>query len=464
MALWSGRFEAGPAEAVREFTESVSFDRRLYRHDIAGSKAHAGMLAAAGIIDETAARSIIEGLERIEKQIDAGQFVFTSELEDIHMHVEKALAEAVGDDGARLHTARSRNDQVALDIRLYLRDEIDQIVQGMRVFQTALVGQADGNAKVVMPGYTHLQRAQPVLFAHHLLAYVEMLERDIGRLEDCRTRLNVMPLGSGALAGATLPIKRDFVAKALGFPELTRNSLDAVADRDFACELLSALAIFAVHVSRLSEDIVLWTTAEFAFIELADAHCTGSSLMPQKKNPDVAELSRGKAARIIGDLMTLLTLLKGLPLAYNRDMQEDKEPVFDAVDTARKILSVYPGMITGMKPRKERMREAAADPYLMATDLAEELVRLGVPFRTAHHRVGSLVKWCTQNSRPLGALTLDEMRITIPEATTECVELFTPEQSVAKREITGGTGYHEVRRQIDFWKRTLATKSAKRAA
>ena len=456
MALWSGRFEGGPAESVREFTESVSFDKRLYRHDIAGSKAHAGMLAAAGIIDEAAARNIIDGLDRIEKKIDAGEFVFASELEDIHMHVEKALAESVGDDGARLHTARSRNDQVALDIRLYLRDEIDGIAAGIRSFQAALVRQADANATTVMPGYTHLQRAQPVLLAHHLLAYTEMLERDLGRLADCRKRMNVMPLGSGALAGATLPIRRDLVAKALDFPEITRNSLDAVSDRDFACELLSALAIFAIHVSRLSEDVILWSTAEFAFIELPDSHCTGSSLMPQKKNPDVAELSRGKTARIIGDLVSLLTLLKGLPMAYNRDMQEDKEPVFDAVDTVRKILSVYPSMIDGMRVREESMRQAAADPHLMATDLAEELVRLGVPFRTAHHRVGSLVKWCAQNKRPMDALTLEEMRVSIPEATPECLKLFSPEQSVGKREITGGTGYHEVRKQINLWKQTLS--------
>jgi len=456
MALWDGRFSTGPHRALTEFTESISFDQRLYKHDIAGSKAHAQMLGASGIIPQADAAKIIAGLDAIERQIDKGDFEFKAELEDIHMHIESALTAQIGEEGARLHTARSRNDQIALDIRLYLRDQIDLIASGLRDFQRALVHQAGLNATHILPGYTHLQRAQPVLFAHHLLAYVEMFDRDLGRLADCRKRLNVMPLGSGAIAGTTLPIDRALTAKLLDFPEITRNSMDAVADRDFACELLAALALFGTHVSRLSEDIVLWCSAEFAYVELADEFCTGSSLMPQKKNPDVAELSRGKAARVIGDLMALLTLVKGLPLTYNRDMQEDKEPIFDAVDTVRKILAVYPPMVQTMKARPENMLKAARDPALMATDLAEKLVALGVPFRTAHHRVGALVKWCKQTGKPLNGLTIEEMLSVIPEATPECLDLFSPEKSVTAREIPGATGFNEVRKQLDFWEKTLA--------
>ena len=456
MALWSGRFSDNPADAVSEFTESISYDKRLYKYDIMGSKAHVVMLASAGIIPEDTATQISDELSKIESRIESGDFEFTSALEDIHMHIENALIESLGDEGARLHTGRSRNDQVALDVRLYLRDEIDAIICGIRTLQSALVKQADQNIDAIMPGFTHLQHAQPVLFSHHLLAYVEMFERDVQRLVDCRKRVNVMPLGSGALAGSTLPLNRAKTAELLGFPEISQNSMDAVADRDFECEFLADTAIFAMHISRISEDLLLWASQEFGFAEFADAYCTGSSLMPQKKNPDIAELSRGKTARIYGDLTALLTLCKGLPLTYNRDLQEDKEPLFDAIDTVKKILSVFPGMIATMQINKDAMLCAASDPALMATDLAEELVKNGMPFKTAHHRVGALVKWCADNKRLLDSLSLDEMQISIPEAVESCLELFSPEKSVAKREITGATGPCEVRKQIDCWNGRLS--------
>ncbi|MDD5663941.1 MAG: argininosuccinate lyase [Victivallaceae bacterium] len=455
MAMWGGRFGSGTDKDMQDFSESISFDKRLYKYDIQGSKAHAAMLAAQGIIPQTTAQKIIEGLEIVQKNIESGDFTFCAELEDIHMHIEKALTESIGEDGARVHTARSRNDQVALDIRLYLRDEISLISNMIRDFQRAMLSQCEANPETIMPGFTHLQHAQPVLFAHHLLAYIEMFERDLGRLADCRKRLNLMPLGSGAIAGTTLPVNRETVCKLLNFDGITQNSMDAVADRDFAIELVAALAVFAMHVSRLSEDLILWCSQEFDFIEFDDAFTTGSSLMPQKKNPDVAELSRGKTARIYGDLTALLTLCKGLPLTYNRDLQEDKEPLFDAIDTVIKILKVYPPMIASMKIHPQRMLEAASDPSLMATDLADELVKLGMPFRTAHHRVGSLVKWCHDHGKGLNRLTLEEMRITIPEALDFFLELFDPAVSIAKREITGATGFKTVRSRIDYWLETL---------
>lgn len=455
MALWGGRFSSATDKELTGFSESVSFDKRLYKFDIAGSKAHSAMLAAAGIIPVDTAAKIAHELTEIEGRIDRGDFTFTAELEDIHMHIENALIEKLGNEGARVHTARSRNDQVALDIRLYLRDEITQIALMIKDMQRAMIGQADANDKVIMPGFTHLQHAQPVLFAHHLLAYVEMLQRDIDRLSDCRKRINVMPLGSGALAGTTLPINREFVREKLGFDAITANSMDAVADRDFAIELVSALAIFAMHISRLSEDLILWCSQEYNFIEFDDAFCTGSSLMPQKKNPDIAELSRGKTARVYGSLMALLTLCKGLPLTYNRDLQEDKEQIFDAIDTVKKILRVYPPMIASMTLKTDNMLSAASDPALMATDIAEKLVELGVPFRNAHHRVGAFVKWCRENNKALDKVSLDEMRVSVPEATAEFLELFSPESSVAKREVPGGTGFKTVRANIDLWMKRL---------
>lgn len=455
MALWSGRFNNETASAVSEFTESISYDQRLYKYDIMGSKAHVAALTSAGIIPETTCEKITAELSNIENSIEKGDFEFRSELEDIHMHIENALIEAIGDEGARLHTGRSRNDQVALDVRLYMRDKIDDIIEGIKVLQASLVEQADKNIEAILPGFTHLQHAQPVLFAHHLLAYVEMFDRDIQRMVDCRKRVDVMPLGAGALAGSTLPLDREKVAEILGFPKVTKNSMDSVADRDYQCEFLAASAIFAMHISRISEDMLLWASQEFGFVEFSDEYCTGSSLMPQKKNPDIAELSRGKTARIYGALTALLTLCKGLPLTYNRDLQEDKEPLFDTIDTIEKILSVFPGMIATMKIDKESMLSAASDPALMATDLAEELVRNGMPFRTAHHRVGALVKWCSEKSKQLNELTLAEMQISIPEAEKNCLELFSPEKSVSKREITGGTGPMQVKKQIASWQKLL---------
>lgn len=455
MALWGGRFSQGAAKSVQDFTESISFDKRLYKHDIMGSKAHAAMLGATGIIPKKSAEDIIARLDEVRKMIEEGKVRFDVALEDIHMHIETELIRLLGDEGARVHSARSRNDQVALDTRLYLRDEILEIIDGIRHLQHALLAQAEANKTTILPGFTHMQHAQPVLFAHHMLAYIEQFDRDIGRLTDCRTRLNVMPLGSGALAGSTLPIDREFVRKVLDFPACTRNSMDSVADRDFACELLSALAIFSMHISRLSEDIILWMSQEFQFIELSDAFCTGSSLMPQKKNPDIAEISRGKTGRMYGNLTAMLTICKGLPMTYNRDLQEDKEPLFDSIDTAKGILSVYPPMIETMKTKPERMLDAASDPGLMATDLAEALVRKGVPFRHAHHKVGALVKYCAENNKAMNALSLAEMQSVIPEADEAMLKLFSPVSAVTLRKSYGGTGYDQVASQIAFWEEKL---------
>ncbi|NOY76180.1 MAG: argininosuccinate lyase [Kiritimatiellaeota bacterium] len=456
MALWSSRFEEAPVDAVREFTESISFDKRLYKHDVAGSIAHSAMLAEVGIITRDDAAEIAVALREIEKEIESGEFPFSAELEDIHMHIENALIAKIGDTGARLHTGRSRNDQVALDIRLYMKSAAAEITGSLRALQASLIDLADRNSDVLMPGFTHLQHAQPVLFAHHILAYVEMFDRDASRLADCVSRFNASPLGSGALAGSTLPLDRAKTAELLGFDGTTSNSMDAVADRDFICEFISDIAIFAMHVSRLSEDVILWVSSEFGFAELSDAYCTGSSLMPQKKNPDVAELARGKSARIYGDLTAILTLCKGLPMTYNRDLQEDKVPLFDAIDTALDVLSVFPGMMATMTIHRERMREAVSDPALMATDVAEALVKDGMPFRNAHHRVGALVKWCAENAKKLNELTLEEMRETIPEARYEYMKLFSPDKSVAAREIRGATGPGEVRARLDEWKRKLS--------
>lgn len=464
MALWGGRFAADTDKDVAAFTESISFDRRLYKYDIMGSKAHAAMLAAQQIIPAETAQRIAVELDKIEKRIDCGDFVFSAALEDIHMHIESELIKALGDEGARVHTARSRNDQVALDIRLYLRDQTEEIATGLRSLQQALTDIADANFDAYLPGFTHMQHAQPVLLAHHLLAYVEMFQRDIARLQDCRKRINIMPLGSGAIAGTTLPINREFVRRQLGFDAMTRNSMDAVADRDFICELLGDLAIFAMHISRLAEDLILWCSQEFNFIEIGDAFCTGSSLMPQKKNPDIAEISRGKTGRIYGDLISLLTICKGLPLTYNRDLQEDKEPIFDAIDTVTMILKVFPPMIASITVKKERMAAAAADPALMATDVAEMLVRRGVPFRNAHHRVGSLVKWCRENGKGLDQVTLAEMQLTIPEADDAFLKLFSPQDSIAAREVYGATGPNQVRSQLEYWQQELSQQLKTQAA
>ena len=459
MALWGGRFAEQTQRSVQDFTQSISYDKRLYKHDIAGSMAHAAMLGAAGIIPKESADAICRKLAVLKRRIAEGKMEFKVELEDIHMHIETALTEALGPEGARVHTARSRNDQIALDIRLYLRDEIDDLMKEIRTLQTALVKKADEHKRTIMPGFTHMQHAQPVLLAHHLLAYVEMLARDAERLADARRRINVMPLGSGAIAGTTLPIDREFVRKRLKFPKMTRNSMDAVADRDFACELLAALSIFAMHISRLSEDLILWMSQEFSFVTFGDAFCTGSSLMPQKKNPDIAELSRGKTGRIYGDLTALLTICKGLPLTYNRDLQEDKEPLFDAIDTVHAILSVYPSMIDSMKVNKDAMLKAASDPGLMATDLAEALVRKGVPFRFAHHKVGALVKFAADHNKLLNELSLKEMKSVFPEADASMLKLFAPAHAIEGRDVYGATGFKQVAAQVDFWKKELRIPS-----
>lgn len=455
MALWGGRFAAETQKDVARYSESISFDKRLYKHDIAGSKAHVKMLAKQGIIPQSSADAIRAELDVILQKIESGDFKYDIALEDIHMHIESVLIASLGAEGARVHSGRSRNDQVALDIRLYLRDMIDELISGLRTMQQALVAKAAEEKETIMPGFTHLQHAQVVLFAHHLLAYTEMFDRDAERLADCRKRVNVMPLGSGAIAGSTLPLDREFVCKELEFSRVTRNSMDAVADRDFAIELVSALSIIAMHFSRLSEDMILWCSQEFDFIELSDAFCTGSSLMPQKKNPDVCELTRGKTARVYGALTALLTMCKGLPLTYNRDLQEDKVAIFDALDTVKLMLAVYPPMIDGMTVKRENMAKAASDPALMATDLAEKLVEMGVPFRDAHHRVGAFVKLCKDRSKQLNEVSLEEMQEAIPEATPEFLTMFDPVKSVEKRALVGGTGFAPVAEQIKYWKNLL---------
>ena len=450
-----GRFEESMSTLLRDYGESVSFDWRLYRHDIRGSIAHARALKTAGFLTEDEFSAIEQGLNQIGDEITKGEFQFSVDLEDIHMNIEKELTCRIGDAGAKLHTARSRNDQVATDIRLYLRDEIAGLQLGVRTLQRALVGLAEANESVIIPGYTHLQRAQPVPLAHHLLAYVEMLERDHGRLEDTAERMNELPLGSGALAASTLVLDREAVAKELGFSRITQNSLDGVSDRDFALELLAALAILGMHLSRLSEDVVLWTTAEFGFAKLSDRHATGSSLMPQKKNPDIAELTRGKTGRLYGNLFALLTVLKGLPMAYNRDLQEDKEAIFDSVDTARMALAVTAEMMAALKIDTARTAEAVADPFLLATDLAEELVRKGVPFRNAHDLVGKLAAESSKTGIPLDKLPKEFLQGLCPELLGDWSSLFDPARSLGARSAPGAPSLENVRLRLTHWRTFL---------
>ncbi len=446
--LWAGRFTQPTDAFVEEFTASINFDQRLYRYDILGSITHAGMLARQGIIAPEEAETIIRGLNDIQTEIEAGQFVFSVAREDIHMNIEARLIEKIGPVGGKLHTARSRNDQVALDVRLYLRDEVDAIAQSLRQLQSALLDQAEGNLEVIMPGYTHLQTAQPVLFAHHMLAYVEMLARDAGRLQDLRGRLNLMPLGAGALAGTTFSIDREWVSAQLGFAGVTRNSLDSVSDRDFALEFCSFAAIMMMHLSRLSEELILWSSADFAFIDLSDSFCTGSSIMPQKKNPDVPELVRGKTGRVYGNLVSLMTLMKSLPLAYNKDMQEDKEPLFDTIDTVRGSLKVFAAMIAEMTVKPEKMGIAAGRGYSTATDIADYLVRKGLPFRNAHEVVGKTVRYCIESGKDIPELTLDEFRQFSSDIGADIYDYVTVEASVNARKATGGTAREAVEREI----------------
>ena len=446
--LWGGRFTQPTDAFVEEFTASVGFDKRMYRQDILGSIAHACMLGKQGIIPRAEADTIVDGLERILAQIEEGRFNFSVGLEDIHMNVESRLSEITGEAGKRLHTGRSRNDQVALDIRLYLRDEIGEIVVFIRWLIDALLKQAEEHLDVIMPGFTHLQTAQPILFSHHMMAYVEMFKRDIGRMEDCLKRINVLPLGSGALAGTTFPIDREYVAEQLGFPSVSRNSLDSVSDRDFALEFLSASSVVMMHLSRLSEELILWSSSQFRFVELSDGFCTGSSIMPQKKNPDVPELVRGKTGRVYGNLMALLTVMKSLPLAYNKDMQEDKEPLFDTIDTVKGSLKVFAAMIKEMRIYPAAMRKAAGQGFSTATDVADYLVRKGAPFRDAHEAVGKAVAYCVENEMELADLSLTEWRLFSSRFEEDIFDLITVEASVSARNTPGGTARERVLSEI----------------
>ena len=445
---WGGRFNQETEKSVEAFTESISFDRRLYKYDIWGSMAHAKMLGKCGIILKKEANQIVKGLKEIGKEIENGKFPFKTELEDIHMNIEKRLAHKIGDAAGKLHTARSRNDQVALDIRLYLRDEILEIIQDLEKLKNTLVNMAEKNIDAIMPGYTHLQRAQPVLFSHYVLAYFEMFERDEERFEDAFQRVNVMPLGSGALSGTTLPIDRKYVAKLLGFPAVTRNSMDSVSDRDFIIEFLSAVSIAMMHLSRLSEDLILWSSSEFDYVILPDSFCTGSSLMPQKKNPDILELIRGKTGRVYGNLVALLTVMKSLPLTYNRDMQEDKEPLFDSVDTLKPSLKIISELLKKMKINKEKMKEAAEKDFITATDIADYLVKKGLPFRKAHEVVGKMVNHCLKNGLLFKNLKTKELKDFSPLFEADVKKYLSIENSVMKKKVIGGTSKSSVLKRI----------------
>jgi len=442
-----GRFRKAVDKLVAEYTASIPFDWRLYRYDIAGSIAHATMLAKQGIISQEEAEIIIKGLKSIGEEIEQGKFQFKPELEDIHMNIEAKLIERVGEVGGKLHAARSRNDQVALDLRLFAKEAISNTLTKLREFQRALVSLAEANKDVVMPGYTHLQPAQPVLLAHHLLAYFEMLQRDIDRFTDCLRRTDVMPLGSGALAGVTYNIDREFLARELGFSRISQNSMDAVSDRDFVVEYEAAASLCMMHLSRLAEEIILWSSAEFDFIELDEAYATGSSIMPQKKNPDVAELIRGKTGRVYGRLMALLTTMKGLPLAYNRDMQEDKEGFFDTVDTLLSSLEVFTGMIRTLRIKAENTKRAAKRGYILATDLADYLSKKGEPFRTAHDIVARLVSYAMEKGKSFSELSLSEYKRFSPLFEND-VYSVTVESSIAARDVVGGTAPRQVEQAL----------------
>jgi len=445
---WSGRFNEPTDAFVEAFTASVEFDKRLYQYDIQGSIAHATMLARQGILSEEERQAIVAGLEQIRTRIDGGEFPWSVALEDVHMNVESALTESIGEAGKKLHTGRSRNDQVATDIRLWLRDEIETLRGAILEMQLALLEKAEREAETILPGFTHLQTAQPVTFGHHLMAWFEMLERDRQRLEDCHRRLNVMPLGAAALAGTTYPIDRDYTAELLGFERPAENSLDAVSDRDFAIEFSAAASILMMHLSRFSEELVVWSSAQFGFVELSDSFCTGSSIMPQKKNPDVPELIRGKSGRIFGHLIALLTLMKGQPLAYNKDNQEDKEPLFDTVDNLKGCLKIFAAMIPAIHCRREAMREAAMKGFATATDLADYLVRKGMPFRDAHEVVGKAVAFGVNEGRDLSEMTLAELRGFSGAIGEDVFEVLTLEGSVAARDHIGGTAPRQVHAAI----------------
>jgi argininosuccinate lyase len=452
-----GRFGKNMDDLVKGYTVSVPFDQRLYRQDIAGSIAHARMLAKQSVISDKDAEIIIMGLISIRDEIEQGRFKFNEELEDIHMNIEARLIEKVGDVGAELHTARSRNDQVATDLRMFTKEAVAETISQIKALQQALLDIAEDNKRLIMPGYTHLQRAQPMLFAHHMLAYFEMFQRDIERFHQCRERTDVLPLGSGALAGLPYPIDRDFLAEQLGFSKLSANSVDAVSDRDFIIDYLSAASLTMMHLSRLAEEIVLWSTAEFHFIEIDDAFATGSSVMPQKKNPDVAELARGKTGRVYGHLIAALTTMKALPLSYNRDLQEDKEGLFDTVDTLLSTLEVSAPMIASMHVKAEHISHAAEENYTLATDVADYLVRKGVPFRQAHAIVGNLVRYAIDNRKTLLDLELIEYRRFCPDFEND-VKSITVESSLAARNAYGGTAPETVENALAVARRTLHEK------
>lgn len=454
--MWKGRFSQPTADLVQKYGESVSYDWKLYKHDIAGSIAHAGAQLRAGMLTEEEFASIRDGLLSVLADIEAGNFTWSQELEDVHMNIESELTRRIGAAGAKLHTARSRNDQVATDTRLYCRAEIDATVELLHDMQRALVTKAAEYAETMIPGYTHLQRAQPVTVGHHLLAYVEMLDRDVSRLLDCRRRLNVSPLGSGAIAGSTICLDRVGIAEELGFDAVSENSMDAIADRDYIMEMLFALAVVGTHLSRLSEDLILWCSAEFGYATLSDAHTTGSSLMPQKKNPDVCELTRGKTGRLYGNLTAVMVAVKGLPLTYNRDLQEDKEPLFDSVATVQLALRVNAEMVAAMKINTARTQAAVSDPMLLATDLADYLVRRGVPFRSAHSLVGRAVALSVESGTPLNELTLAQYTEISPEYGADVHEVFNLERAFALRTNPGAPNAANTARRLAFWQEKLA--------
>ena len=453
--LWGGRFSKTTDEMINEFQASIGFDRRMYREDIAGSLAHAAMLAKVGILSEEDRAAIENGLKDILAQIEHGDFDFSVALEDIHMNIEKRLTDAIGDAGSRLHTARSRNDQVALDTHLFVRHAVVDVMAHIRALQQALTESAAQHRDVIMPGYTHLQRAQPILFSHHLMAYFGMLARDFERFQGVYARTDIMPLGAGALAGTTLPIDRQFVAQRLHFERIYTNSLDAVSDRDYILEFLSAASILMVHLSRLSEEIILWCSREFSFVELDDAHCTGSSMMPQKKNPDVSELVRGKTGRVVGHLMAMLMAVKGLPLAYNKDLQEDKEGLFDTIDTVKFSLAVYAQLIRGMKLREDVMRHAVEADYSNATDLADYLVRKGLPFRKAHAVAGQAVAQCIARGIYLADLPIADYQQLSPLFAEDIYDAISPETCVSCRNSYGGTSYEQAEMQLEAAKNLM---------
>ena len=455
---WGGRFSEPTDAFVERFTASVTFDQRLYHHDINGSIAHATMLGKVDILTPAEVKEIIDGLEAIREEIVAGKFEWSVALEDVHMNIEAALTQRIGMTGKKLHTGRSRNDQVATDIRLYVRDEIDALSITLTRLQLALLDLAEREADTVMPGFTHLQTAQPITFGHHMMAWYEMLERDYSRLQDCRSRLNVSPLGAAALAGTSYPIDREYTAQLLGFTAPTRNSLDSVSDRDFAIELAAAGSLIMTHLSRFSEELVLWTSAQFDFVDLPDRFCTGSSIMPQKKNPDVPELVRGKTGRVNGHLVCLLTLMKSQPLAYNKDNQEDKEPLFDLIDTLRDCLKAYADMMPAIKPKKENMLKAAMQGYATATDLADYLVRKGIAFRDAHEIVGKSVAYGIEQKKDLSELTLAQLQQFSSEIDADVFEVLTLEGSVQARDHIGGTAPNQVRAAVANRRAAIATR------